>query len=91
MSAAEVADALRLGNVVVLYGTPRPPAALRSLAERVAGPFDPALLESGQAVVVARRTGIEGNVALAARRTLSVVDAADPALEAFVTHWLGRG
>jgi len=90
MDAAAVAGALRLGNVVLLHGSAQPPAALRALAEQIAGPFEPALLRSGQAVVIARRAGVEGVVALAARRTLSAADPADPALEAFVSHWLGR-
>jgi hypothetical protein len=91
MDGDEVAEALELGNVVVLHGAPRPPAPLATLADRIAGPFEPALLRSGQAIVIARRTGIEGIVALAWRRTLVVTEPDDPALDDFVSHWLGRG
>jgi Protein of unknown function (DUF3105) len=91
IDADEVADLLERGNVVLLYGATRPPAALRALAERLAGPFDPALAASGQAVVLARRPGLRGIVALAWRRQQRAADAGDPALAAFAEHWLGRG
>jgi hypothetical protein len=91
MDADEIANALERGNVVLLYDAPRPPAALRALAERLAGPFDPALAASGQAVMLARRPGLPGVVALAWRRLQRAADPGDPALAAFAEHWLGRG
>lgn len=90
-TGAELLDALERGNVVLVYGTARPPAALRALAERVAGPSDPALEASGQAVLLARRPGTDGVVALAWRRMLRAPGADDPQLEPFASYWLGRG
>ena len=87
----QILHALELGDVVLLYGTPRAPAALRALARRVAGPFDPALAASGQAVVLGRRAGVEGVTALAWRHLLTASSASDPALERFAQFWLGRG
>lgn len=91
LSDDQILHALELGDVVLLYGTPRPPAALRALARRVAGPFDPALAAGGQAVVLGRRAGVEGVTALAWRHLLTAPSANDPALEAFAQFWLGRG
>jgi hypothetical protein len=91
MDGAQVAQALELGNVVLLYGSPAPPPPLHVLSRQLAGEFDPALLRSGQAVVLARRAGLDGFVALAWGRILRTGDPADPALEAFASHWLGRG
>lgn len=91
LSDDQILHALESGDVVLLYGTPRAPAALRAVAERVAGPFEPALATVGQAVVVGRRPGIDGVVALAWRRLLRAPSAGDPALEEFASFWLGRG
>jgi hypothetical protein len=91
LSNDQLLEALSLGDVVLLYGEPRPPAGLRALADRLAGPFDPALAASGQAVVLARRPGVRGVVALAWRHELRVAGARDRALERFVSYWLGRG
>jgi Protein of unknown function (DUF3105) len=87
----QLLHALELGDVVLLYGTASPPRGLSELAQRVAGPFDPALAASGQAVVLGRRLGTDGVVALAWRHMLRAPDAADPALEQFASYWLGRG
>ncbi len=76
---------------MLLYGTRSPPAALRALAERLSGPFDPALAASGAAVVLGERPDVAGIVALAWRHMLRVPDATDPALEDFADYWLGRG
>ncbi|HYV16004.1 MAG TPA: DUF3105 domain-containing protein [Conexibacter sp.] len=91
LSGAALQHSLALGNVVLLYGSARPPAALRAVARRVAGAFSPALEASGQAVVLGRRPGVGGAIALAWRHELSVRDARDPALAQFVDFWLGRG
>jgi hypothetical protein len=83
---------LAAGDVVLLYGAPRPPAGLRTLAEDVqGGPADPALVAAGQAVVLDRRTGTAGVVALAWGRRLRAASPADPALRRFAEAWLGRG
>ncbi len=91
LSDDQILHALELGDVVLLYGTPRAPAALRALANRVAGPFDPALAAVGQAVVLGRRPGTDGVVALAWRHLLRAPRVDDPALEQFASFWLGRG
>jgi hypothetical protein len=91
LSDDELLHALELGDVVLVYGEAQPPAALRALADKVAGPFDPALAAAGQAVVLARRPGTKGVIALAWRRELHVASASDSALESFANLWLGRG
>lgn len=87
----QVLHALQLGDVVLVYGTAAPPAALKALQNKVAGPFDPVLAENGAAVILARRAGTDGVVALAWRRILRAPSASAPALEDFVDYWLGRG
>ena len=91
LSDDQILHALEVGNVVLVYGTRTPPRALRVLANDVAGPFDPALVRAGQAVVLARRPGTPGVVALAWTRLLRVPRADDPRLSAFAEGWLGRG
>lgn len=91
LSDDQILQALESGDVVLLYGGTRPPAALSALADKVAGPFDPALAAAGQAVVLGRRVGTRGAVALAWRHMLRVADPRDPALAAFADYWLGRG
>lgn len=91
LSEDQLLHALELGDVVLLYGTRTPPAALRALQERVSGPFDPVLAASGAAVVLAYVPGTEGVTALAWKRRLEAPSAADPALERFAAYWLGRG
>src|SRR5262249_44887256 len=91
LSEDQVLHALELGDVVLLYGTPRAPAALRALQQSVSGPFDPVLAANGAAVILARRPGTDGVVALAWRRMLNAANPADPALGDFADYWLGRG
>jgi len=91
LSEDQLLHALALGDVVLLYGTSAPPPQLRALQQQVSGPFDPVLAANGAAVVLARRAGTDGVVALAWRRILRAPSAADPALEAFANYWLGRG
>lgn len=90
LSDDQLLHALELGDVVLVYGTSTPPRALRALQERVSGPFDPVLAANGAAVILARRAGTEGVVALAWRRILRAPSASDPALEDFADYWLGR-
>ena len=87
----QLLSALALGDVVVMYGTHRPPAALRQLAGTVAAPFSTALAAAGQAVILARRPGTSGLLAVAWTRIVSVRSAADPRLRSFILLWLGRG
>lgn len=87
----QLLSALQSGDVVLMYGTPRPPAGLRALASGVAPAFTPALAASGQAVILARRPGVTGVVALAWAHMLRASSAGDPALRQFANYWLGRG
>ena len=91
LSDDQVLTALAAGNVVLFYGSPRPPAPLRSLADSVAGPFDPALAQAGQAVILAMRPGTRGIIGAAWRRLLQVASPTDPSLRAFVEAWLDVG
>jgi Protein of unknown function (DUF3105) len=91
LSDGQVLTALAAGNVVLFYGAPRPPAALRSLADDEAGPFDSALVQTGQAVILADRPGTRGIVAAAWRHLLRASSPTDPALRTFVEAWLGVG
>lgn len=89
---AELMPALRAGNVVLVYGTPAPPPELAALARDVTGgPPDPALESAGQAVILARRAGTRGVVALAWQRRLRAGSPGDPQLRRFAEFWLGRG
>jgi Protein of unknown function (DUF3105) len=85
LSSDEILTALAAGNVVVLYGTPRPPAALTALA----GGFTPQLAAAGLAVILAHRPGSAGLIALSWTRMLKVASAGDPLLREFVQEWLG--
>ena len=91
LSEDQTLHALELGDVVLLYGTPTPPAALRRLQQSVSGPFDPVLAANGAAVILGYRPGTNGVTALAWRRVLRAPSASDPALQEFANYWLGRG
>ena len=91
LSNDQLLTALTAGNVVLFYGTPQPPPALRSLANDEAGPFDPPLAQTGQAVILAPRAGTQGVIAAAWRHLLRVPSPTDPALRQFVDAWLGVG
>jgi Protein of unknown function (DUF3105) len=87
----QLLQALAVGDVVLMYGGPRPPAGLARLADSLAPRFTPALAASGQAVVLASRVGVRGVIGLAWTRMLRVSSPRDPALAAFARFWLGRG
>jgi hypothetical protein len=91
LSNSQLLQALELGNIVVLYGTRQAPRDLRRLAGSLAAPFTPALAAGGQAVILARRPGTSGLVALAWTRLLHVRSAADRQLRSFILFWLGHG
>src|SRR5262249_26776067 len=55
LSDNQLLEALALGDVVVMYGTNKPPSRLRRLVASVAAPFTPALASAGQAVILAHR------------------------------------
>jgi len=88
----QLIHALELGDVVILYDSREPPAALERLQDEVmGGPFDAEVAAAGQAVILVRRAGAGPATALAWRRILRADDPADPALREFTEYWLGRG
>jgi uncharacterized protein DUF3105 len=91
LSEDQILHALQLGDVVLEYGAPAPPPALRALQQRLSGPFDPVLAANGAAVILAREPGTRGVTALAWRRTLRAASPSDAALAQFADYWLGRG
>lgn len=91
LSDDELLHALELGNVVVTYDARRPPPALQSLRDQVAGPFDVELAAAGQAVLVVPHPAAEGITALAWARRLNTRDPQDPRLREFTEYWLGQG
>ncbi len=84
---------LRAGNIVLEYSAPADEAPLRAIARREAGAAagDPALLQTGQGVIVRRVAGTNGVLALAWHRSLRAASPASPALDDFVTTYLGQG
>lgn len=84
-------EALRAGNVILVAGPSREREA-RALARALAGSeATQALQAAGQAVIVRPGPDRGAIVALAWRRELRAERADEPALAAFVEHWLGRG
>lgn len=84
---------LRAGNVVIEHpGTAATERELRALADEISGSEDlAALRDAGQAVEL-RDGATNGRItARAWERALTTSDPSDPALRAFVEHWLGRG
>jgi hypothetical protein len=93
IDADQLLSALEVGDVVLIYsgpGTSKPPAGLRAIQDADSGPLDPALLSTGNQVVLARYPGVKGIVAVAWRHLQPATSAADPRLKAFVDFWLGR-
>jgi hypothetical protein len=70
LSDNQLLQALEVGDVILIYGTPQPPGGLAQIAQAVGGRFTPALALSGQAVILARRPGTRGVIALAWTRML---------------------
>ena len=91
LSDDQLLSVLAAGDVVIMYGTARPPRGLESLARANAAPFTPALASAGQAVILARRPGTNGLIGLAWTHLVQVASAGDPTLRSFVLFWLGRG
>jgi hypothetical protein len=91
LSDDQLLSALQAGDVVILYGGGRPPAGLEQFARTVAPPFTSELAATGDAVILARRSGTAGVLALAWAHMLRVQRASDPQLRDFVGFWLGRG
>jgi hypothetical protein len=92
LTTDQILHALELGNVVLVYGSGAPPPGLKALAEEVSGgPFEPALVQAGQSVILARRPGTKGIAALAWRHLLRASAADDPEVRRFAEFWLGQG
>jgi hypothetical protein len=87
----QLLTALSLGNVVIAYGGPAPPAGLQSLANSIAGPFTPSLATDGLAVILAREPGVKGLIGLAWTRMVKASSVNDPLLSEFARFWLGKG
>jgi Protein of unknown function (DUF3105) len=87
----QILHALELGDVILFYGDRKPPKDLVALQRELSGPFDPVLAAAGQQVILVRRPGTKGVLALAWARRLSVPDAEDPRVHEFADFWLGRG
>jgi hypothetical protein len=92
----QILTALAAGDVILMYGTPKPPPGLAALARATtSAPFSPALAQTGQAVILARLPGIDGIEALAWRRILPITGvtrvtaANDALLKQFIEAWLG--
>jgi hypothetical protein len=84
---------LRAGNVVLQYSKPADAAPLRTIARTEAGTDkpDPTLVAAGQAVIVDHVASGSGVVARAYHRTLHAPNGRDPAVEDFVSAYLGQG
>lgn len=91
LSDNQLLQALELGNVVLTYGSPTPPAALQRVARAVGAPFTPALAATGQAVILAHRPGTTGVIGLAWARLIHVASPSAPSLHQFIQYWLGKG
>ena len=91
LTVDQLLQALSLGDVIVMYGRPRPPKGLTALANSITAPFSPALAASGQAVILAQRPGTVGLLGLAWTHLVHVRSVADPQLRSFILFWLGRG
>lgn len=91
LSTDQLLTALAAGNVVVMYGERKPPKSLVTFAQQQAGPFSPALAQSGGAVILARQPGTVGLIGLAWAHMVHVSAANDSLLKTFTQYWLGRG
>jgi hypothetical protein len=91
LSRDQLLHVLELGDVVLFYGRAADAAALRAIADDVSGPFDPALAAAGQSVLVDRRPGTRGVVAVAWRHVLEAPSGRDPRLRTFTEALLGKG
>lgn len=90
LSDDQLLQALEVGDVVIMYGGSKPPPDAAALARSIS-PFTPSLAAAGQTVILARRSGVKGLIALAWTRMLRVQSASDPLLREFVQLWLGHG
>jgi ABC-type sulfate transport system substrate-binding protein len=84
---------LRAGNVILEYSNRADLPALRAIARAEAGTDSPdaSLVAAGQAVIVDRASNGSGVTARAYRRALHAPSGKDPAVEDFVSAYLGQG
>jgi hypothetical protein len=87
----QLLEALEVGDIVIEYGSTTPPPGLKQLARQVAPPFNPALVATGDELVLARRPGTNGLIGLAWAHMIRARSAADPMLKVFASYWIGRG
>ena len=88
----QLLQALSVGDVVLMYGTRKPPPGLAAVADGIApADFSPALAATGQAVVLAYRPSTTGVIGLAWAHMVHVRSPTDPTLRSFAQYWLGRG
>jgi hypothetical protein len=84
---------LRSGNVILEYRDRADVEPLRAIARAEAGTAEPdsTLIAAGQAVIVGRVNGGTGVTARAYHRSLQAASPKDPAIEDFVSAYLGQG
>ena len=84
---------LRAGNVILEYSSRSDLPALRAIARAETGTDQAgsSLVAAGQAVIVGRASGGTGVTARAYHRTLHAANGKDPAVEDFVSAYLGQG
>ena len=84
---------LRAGNVILEYSNRADLAPLRAIARAETGTdaADSSLVAAGQAVIIGRIRSGTGVTARAYRRTLHAPNGRDPAVEDFVSAYLGQG
>jgi hypothetical protein len=97
LTADQILTALSAGDIVLVYGGVTPPPGLADLARATGGPFTPALAAAGGAVILARLPRINGIIALAWTRMLTITGLSrvtggnGAVLKQFIESWLGRG
>jgi hypothetical protein len=91
--AGSTSAQLRAGNVVLEYRNRADAAPLRAIARAEAGTDEPdsSLVAAGQAVIVGRVASGTGITARGYRRSLHAASPRDPAVEDFVSAYLGQG
>jgi len=84
---------LRAGNVILEYSNRADLPALRAIARAETGTetAGSALAAAGQAVIIERVSTGSGVTARAYHRTLRAASGKDPAVEDFVSAYLGQG
>jgi hypothetical protein len=83
---------LRAGNVILDYANRADLPKLRAIARTEAGTDRPdaSLVAAGQAVIIGHTPNASGVTARAYHRTLHAASAQDPAIEDFVSAYLGQ-